>query len=87
MIELKRTYEKLIGRRLHEGRTRRGWALKYVAAELGVSATTVSDWERGKRFPSGLHLLKLSVLFKAPVCALFCVGQEKCPGPHCGLGG
>lgn len=33
---------------------------KEIAISLGVSIPTVSDWESGKKFPSGKNLVKLS---------------------------
>lgn len=72
-------FEKLLGRRLRSLRLARRWPMKFVAAELGVSAATVCDWEKGTRFPTGEHLLLLSECFGIPVCQLMCVGPALCP--------
>ena len=76
-------YENLIGRRLRDWRGRKGWPLKHVAFELRVSVPTVSDWERGTRFPSGEHLLNLAKLYDTQVCRLLCAGRKACSS-HCG---
>ncbi|MCE9612852.1 MAG: helix-turn-helix domain-containing protein [Lentisphaerae bacterium] len=78
-----RQYEQLIGWRLRSLRKGRKWALKEVAAELRVSVTTVSDWERGTRFPSGDHLLNLAKLHETSVCKLLCAGKGVCPSYPC----
>ena len=71
--------ERVLGRQLRSLRMARKWPIKRVALELGVSVSTVSDWERGERFPSGRHLLELANLFGKPMCQLMCGGPEKCP--------
>ena len=43
-------------------RTRRehlGWRRENLAANLGVSFTTVTRWERGSSTPTGLYLTKV----------------------------
>ena len=72
-------YKNLIGRRLREWRAHKGWPLKHVAYELQVSLPTVSDWEQGRRFPSGEHLLNLAQLYETRVCQLFYAGRTACP--------
>jgi transcriptional regulator with XRE-family HTH domain len=69
----------MLGRRLRSLRLARRWPMKFVAAELGVTAATVCDWENGERFPSGDHLLKLSTCYGMPVCQLMCAGPAQCP--------
>lgn len=41
-------------------RTNAGLSQKEIAITLGVSVPTVSDWESGKKFPSGKNLVKLA---------------------------
>lgn len=72
-------YAQLIGDRLKKLRTLKRWPLNRVAAELRVSISVVSDWERGTRFPSAENLLQLAGLYKRPVCQLLCAGPEHCP--------
>ena len=72
-------YAQLIGNRLKARRNLKRWPLKRVAADLKVSISVVSDWERGTRFPSAENLLQLATLYEMPVCHLMCVGREHCP--------
>jgi transcriptional regulator with XRE-family HTH domain len=72
-------YAQLIGDRLKLRRKHKRWPLKRVAAELKVSVSIVSDWERGTRFPSAENLLQLAALYKQPVCQLMCAGRAHCP--------
>jgi transcriptional regulator with XRE-family HTH domain len=46
-----------------ELRKKKGIQQKELAIELGVSNATVSDWERGKKDPSGDRLMKLAKYF------------------------
>jgi len=64
---------------LHAWRDENNVPLKALATELGVSISTVSAWEHGKRFPSGDHLDRLSEFTEMPVCALLYHGTEGCP--------
>jgi len=57
--------------------------LKKVAADLGVSAVTVSYWELGKRFPTGRHFEMLADYTGVPPCRLFCVMADKCVPAEC----
>lgn len=72
-------YAQLIGERLKRLRKLKRWPLKRVAAELRVSLSVVSDWERGTRFPSAENLLNLATLYNRSVCQLLCAGPEHCP--------
>ena len=44
-------------------RESRGMQQKELAVSLGVSQPTVSEWEHGKKDPSGERLIKLAELF------------------------
>lgn len=55
------------------------WPMKRVAHEIGVSVATVSDWESGRRFPSGGSLVRLARLYDTTPCQLFCCGKDRCP--------
>lgn len=47
---------------LKDARRKKGLNQKEVAAALGVSQPTVSDWEAGRKMPTRKHLLRLSEL-------------------------
>lgn len=53
--------------------------LKHVAAELGVSIQVVSDWEHGRRFPTGKHLARIESVTKVPLCQFFRDEGLPCP--------
>ena len=55
---------------LKEIRESKGIKSKDVAAALGVSRSTLSMWETGKRKVRGSNLVKLSKLYKIPVARL-----------------
>ena len=57
--------------------------LKKVAADLGLSLSTINLWEQGKRFPTGPHLQKLTEYTGMPPCRLFCVAADKCVPKEC----
>ena len=52
--------------------------LKQVAAELGVSISTINAWERGERFPTGYHIELIVKYTRLTPCHLFCVGSSQC---------
>jgi transcriptional regulator with XRE-family HTH domain len=43
-------------------RHQRGWSQERLAHEMGISFTTVSSWERGKRIPQPYLMRKLDEL-------------------------
>jgi transcriptional regulator with XRE-family HTH domain len=49
-------------------RTRRGWTQEELAARIGVSARTISNWEAGKPVPR-TRLLALERAFTSPLQA------------------
>jgi transcriptional regulator with XRE-family HTH domain len=57
--------------------------LKAIASSVGVSIATVSAWELGKRFPSGLNFERLVNYARLPPCKLFCVMADKCVPAAC----
>jgi hypothetical protein len=57
--------------------------LKNIARDLGVSISTVSSWEMGKRFPGGRHFEMLVDYTGLPPCRLFCVMADKCVPADC----
>lgn len=70
---------KTLARRLRAWRTGEKLPLKYVARELGVSISIVSEWEHGHRFPSVSNLEALARLLGIPVCCLLYHGHGHCP--------
>lgn len=61
----------MIGRQLRTLRTGRGLSLRALAAEAGVSATLLSQIERGVTEPSLATLRRLAGVFGESVVALF----------------
>ena len=57
--------------------------LKRIASDLGLSVSTVSCWELGKRFPTGRNFELLVNYAGVPPCQLFCVMANKCVAPVC----
>lgn len=51
------------GERLKELRTERGWNQLEIAEKLNVTPSTVSNWERGKKYPDINSISKLADLF------------------------
>ncbi|TDD87369.1 XRE family transcriptional regulator [Actinomadura darangshiensis] len=54
------------GRVLRNHRDDAGLKQSEVAARVGVSQGTVSEWERGKRWPEADQVQKLAVIFNVP---------------------
>lgn len=73
------TAQMLFSKSLAEWRQENALLLKQLAPELGVSITTLHDWENGKRFPTAEHLDAISRHTGMPVCRLFCADPEECP--------
>ncbi len=69
---------EVLGKRLRMWRQNRHLPLKAVASALHVSEATISDWERGTRFPSRTNLDNLAVYIGSPICALFCEEGDGC---------
>ena len=61
----------MIGEQLRRLRTRRGLSLRALAAEAGVSATLLSQIERGVTEPSLATLRRLAGVFGASLATLF----------------
>jgi transcriptional regulator with XRE-family HTH domain len=59
--------------------------LKQIAAELGISVSTVNAWELGGRFPTGEHFQALVNYTGVPPCRLFCIMADKCMPAECQL--
>ena len=62
-----------------KARLKMGMSQKEIAITLGVSGPTVSDWENGKKTPSGKNLVSLSNLFG--VSTDYLLGNDNSPRP------
>lgn len=51
------------GQKLQRERTVKGWTQQYVADQVSVDQTTVSDWELDKQKPTDEHLQMLQKIF------------------------
>lgn len=58
--------------KLTEWRRESGWSLDSLAVAVGVSPSTVSLWQTGKRFPNLENLIALGTVMSAPPCHFFC---------------
>ncbi len=76
---MRQSVGKVLGMRLREWRLRKGFPLKFVARELGVSMSIVSEWEHAHRFPSVLNLEAIAILLDTHVCCLLYHGPGRCP--------
>ncbi|MFC6079745.1 helix-turn-helix domain-containing protein [Sphaerisporangium aureirubrum] len=68
-----------LGRRLRELRLRSGKSLRAVARELGISASAVSQIERGTMRPSVSRLIAFVSAIGAPLAAVFDTPDAKAP--------
>jgi len=68
------------GNHLRDWREHNDVSLKEMAADLDISISTVSAWETGRRFPSGVHCDLVAEYLSEPVYQLFY--NEKGTGPH-----
>ena len=50
--------------KIHETRKAKGWTQEQLADELGVSQSTITDWERGRTFPRYKNLFQLSKILE-----------------------
>ena len=57
--------------------------LKKISKDLGVSISTISTWESGKRFPTSYNFEILVDYTGLPPCKLFCVVVDKCVPVDC----
>ncbi len=68
--------------RLKTSREEAGFSQKQVAIELGVSAPTVCEWEKSKKYPSTENLMKLSSLYNVSVDYLLGKTDKKNTAPN-----
>jgi len=69
----------LLSASLTTWRKQSGKLIKQLAADIGVSPSTVSAWMSGRRSPSGAHLDALSAITGMPTSCMFC-DHANCPG-------
>lgn len=67
----------VLGAQLRKWRQRKAVSLKAMAIDMGVSESTLSLWESGRRFPSADNLNNLSQYLGLPHCLLLCT--DDCP--------
>lgn len=67
----------MLGRRIGELRSARGWSQVELAKRLGVAKQTVSNWENENIQPSIEMLVRLAKLFR--VSTDFLLGLETIP--------
>jgi transcriptional regulator with XRE-family HTH domain len=61
---------------LRELRDIQGWSQAMLAAQLGISPSTVYNWEAGKTEPRPRQLRALERLFNVPMGSIALVEQE-----------
>ena len=61
---------------VHELRIKKGIQAKQLALEIGVSPATVSDWEHGRKNPTGSRLKKLAEYFNVDEGFILGYGME-----------
>lgn len=72
-----------IGKSLKEWRQNKkeygekGITQEKLAAKIGVSQTTLSEWENGKKTPNLISILKISLEFDTPLSEIFPFEQKK----------
>lgn len=79
-MELDAVSNERLGQRLRELRTRSGKSLRAVARELGISASAVSQIERGSMRPSVSRLIAYVSAIDVPLAAVFDFDEQRPPG-------
>lgn len=75
--------DEIFAHRLRAWRKERGFPLKHVSSELGVSVSTLSQWENARRFPTVPNLERLADYMGLHVCCLLYDGNGECHhAPH-----
>ena len=64
---------------VRELRIKKGILAKQLAIEIGVSTATISDWEHGRKNPTGARLKRLAEYFNVDEGFILGYGTEK-PG-------
>ena len=62
---------------IRELREQRGWSQQDLAQHIGVSLTTVYNWERGRHEPRLSQFSELARLFKVPMDRIELATQQK----------
>ena len=65
----------MLGQRIYELRSHRGWSQVQLAQRLSITKQTVSNWENGNILPSIEMLIRLTQLFQ--VSADYLLGLEQ----------
>jgi len=80
--DLEALTSEALGGRLRELRGESGLTLRAVAREMGISASAVSQIERGLMRPSVSRLIAYVAAIGVPLSAVFETGMEKEPEPN-----
>lgn len=78
-LEMPTRLSKHFAKRVRAWRAEQGLPLKHVAADMGVSISVVSQWERAQRFPSLRNLEKIADYIGTRACCLLYDGKGECP--------
>ena len=66
---------------LRIARTHAGLSQRALAREMGVSKSTLSQWENAHRFPAPEKIEALVTRLDILPCRFFCVGRDACLNP------
>ena len=66
----------MTGRTIKDLRTDRGWSQNDLAVKLGVTPTTVSNWERGKFEPTASKFKAIALVFGVPMESIELVDEQ-----------
>jgi transcriptional regulator with XRE-family HTH domain len=61
---------------IRELRTERGWSQQDLAVKLGVTSSTVYNWERGKFEPTASKFKALALAFSVPMEAIDLIEED-----------
>ncbi|MEE1504649.1 MAG: helix-turn-helix transcriptional regulator [Acutalibacteraceae bacterium] len=63
---VKPTKKEIVGQRLKDARIKRHLTIQQVANATGISASAISCYENGKRYPTNVSLFRLSEYYVIP---------------------
>lgn len=69
-------HRRRVGKRIRDARRECGFTCAQIAAEVGVTRASVSNWERGNTLPHSRHGIALAKALNAPWSALFGLDAE-----------
>lgn len=71
-----------LGEKIHQLRTGNSYSQDMLASYLGVSRQTISHYEKDRRIPTLVSLMKLSELFHVPVDTFVSLMQKEKTAPN-----